>query len=175
VSAPLALAALNAMPVDAFVAVLGGVFEHSPWVAERVVQGRPFASVNALHATMLDAVRSAGPEEQLVLLRAHPELAGREAQDGTLTGDSTGEQGRLGFTSLSREECVRVAAANRAYRSNFGFPCIVALALHEDRGTVIAEMERRAAGSDRDAEIETALEQIGAITESRLRKLVTDR
>jgi OHCU decarboxylase len=175
VNAPLTLAALNAMPVDAFVAALGGVFEHSPWVAERVVQRRPFASVNALHAAMVDAVRRAGQEEQLALLRSHPELAGREAQDGTLTSDSTGEQGRLGFTSLSREEFGRVAAANRAYRGKFGFPCIVALALHADRGTVIAEMERRATGSDRSAEIETALEQIAAITESRLRKLVTDR
>jgi len=117
-------------------------------------------------------VRAAGPDEQLGLIRAHPELAGREAAAGTLTADSTSEQGRLGFTALSRAEIERVARANRAYRERFGFPCIVALRLHATRESVIAEMERRA-GSDRTAEIAAALEQIGHITRGRLDKLVT--
>lgn len=166
------LARLNAMPPAEFRAALGEVFEHSPWVAERAWPRRPFASVDALHAAMVDAVRAAAPEEQLALVRAHPELAGREAADGTLTADSTSEQGRLGFTSLTRAELERVARANAAYRAKFGFPCIVALRLHATRESVIAEMERRA-GNDRAAELAAALAQIGHITRGRLDKIVT--
>lgn len=170
--APLALAAVNAMTRDAFVAVFGGVFEHSPWVAERAWARRPFASVDALHAAMAAVVREAPAAEQLALIRAHPELAGQEAQAGELTAASTGEQGRLGFTALSREAFERVARANAAYRERFGFPCIVALRLHATRETVIAEMERRAAGGDATAERATALGQIEAITRGRLASLV---
>lgn len=166
------LARLNAMPPAEFRAALGEVFEHSPWVAERAWPRRHFASVDALHAAMVDAVRAAAPEEQLALVRAHPELAGREAADGTLTADSTSEQGRLGFTSLTRAELERVARANAAYRAKFGFPCIVALRLHATRESVIAEMERRA-GNDRAAELAAALAQIGHITRGRLDKIVT--
>jgi 2-oxo-4-hydroxy-4-carboxy-5-ureidoimidazoline decarboxylase len=163
---------LNAMPQAEFRAALGEVFEHSPWVAERAWPRRPFASVDALHAAMVAAVRAAGPKEQLALIRAHPELAGREAADGTLTADSTSEQGRLGFTALTRAELERVARANAAYRDKFGFPCIVALRLHATRESVIAEMERRA-GNDRAAELAAALDQIGHIARGRLDKLVT--
>ena len=166
------LATLNGLGHAGFTRLLGEVFEHSPWVAERAWAQRPFASIDALHAAMLAAVREAGADEQLALIRAHPELAGREAAEGTLTADSTSEQGRLGFTALTRAEIERVARANRTYREKFGFPCIVALRLHATRESVIAEMERRA-GSERTAEIAAALEQIGHITRGRLDKLVT--
>lgn len=166
------LARLNDLDRAGFTLLLGEVFEHSPWVAERAWARRPFASLDALHAAMLGAVRAAGADEQLALIRAHPELAGREAADGTLTADSTSEQGRLGFTALSRAEIERVANVNRAYREKFGFPCIVALRLHATREAVIAEMERRA-GNDRAAEIAAALDQIGHITRGRLDKLLT--
>ncbi len=166
------LAHLNALDRAGFVRLLGAVFEHSPWVAERAWERRPFASIEALHAAMRGAVRDARADEQLALIRAHPELAGREAAAGTLTADSTSEQGRLGFTALSRAEVERVARANAAYREKFGFPCIVALRLHPTRESVIAEMERRA-GSDRAAELAAALDQIGHIARGRLDKLLT--
>jgi OHCU decarboxylase len=168
---PLAIDAVNAMSPAEFVAAFGGVFEHSPWVAERAARARPFANLGALHAAMIDAVEHAAPDERLALLNAHPELAGREAQAGMLTRDSTTEQGRLGFNALTPDELERVSRANRAYRARFGFPLIVALALHATRASVIAEMERRAAGTDREAEIATALSQVAAITRTRLAKL----
>lgn len=167
------IAETNAMPLAEFVAAYGGVFEHSPWVAERAWARRPFADAAALHAAMAAAVREATEAEQLALVRAHPELAGREALAGELTADSTGEQGRLGFTALSREEFERVARANAAYRERFGFPCIVALRLHAGRATVIAEMERRVA-NDRATELAAAIGQIEAITRGRLERLVGD-
>lgn len=153
----------------AFVAELGAVFEHSPWVAERAFERRPFRSVDELHAAMMDAVRAASPAERLALLRAHPELAGAEAKAGTMTHHSTGEQGRLGLNRLTAEEFQRIAGINRRYREKFGFPCIVALKLHASRDTVIDEMERSLDNSP-DEEFGRALEQIGHITRGRLEK-----
>jgi len=164
------LAAINASDRAGFVALLGGVVEHSPWVAERAWEKRPFRSLDALHGAMLEAVRAADRAHQLALVRAHPELAGREASDGMLTPDSTSEQARLGFTALDRPELARIAQLNRAYREKFGFPCVVALRLHRARATVLAEMERRLA-NDAESELAAALDQIGHITRARLEKL----
>src|SRR5207248_611913 len=113
------LSEINVLALAAYVERLGGVFEHSPWVAQRAWKSRPFASIDALHAAMMKVVAEAGRNEQLALLRAHPELAGREAGEGTLTADSTSEQARLGFTALSREEFLRMAELNRRYREKF--------------------------------------------------------
>jgi OHCU decarboxylase len=165
------LAAVNALGESEFVERFGGVFEHSPWVARRAWRERPFASLDALHQAMMRAVAQATREEQLALIRAHPELAGAEAKDGSLTVDSSTEQGRLGFTSLTKEELQHVSRLNASYREKLGFPCIVALRLHATRGTVIAEMERRAA-NDPDTEFRNALGEIGHITRARLARLL---
>ena len=153
--------------------MLGTVFEHSPWVAEQVFAQRPFLSVDALHAAMSAAVRAAPPEAQLALIRAHPELAGREAVEGELTAASSSEQSRLGFDRLTRAELARMSELNRRYREKFGFPCIVALKLHASRDSVVAEFERRLA-NERAGEIGGALEQIGHIARGRLEKLVKE-
>jgi OHCU decarboxylase len=163
------LSELNALGEREFVAQLGGVFEHSPWVAQRAYAARPFASLEALHESMMSAVRAAGREQQVALVCAHPELAGAEAKEGRLTVDSSSEQARLGFTSLSREEFFRMADLNRRYREKHGFPCIVALRLHATRDSVMQEMERRIGGDTR-AELAAALAQIGHITRGRLQK-----
>ena len=165
------LTKLNDIAPEAFVAQLGGVFEHSPWVAERARAKRPFADLVALHTAMMDGVRTASRAEQLALIRAHPELAGREAVEGSLTVDSSGEQGRLGFTALSREEFQRVQTINRLHREKFGFPCIVALLLHANRQSVLDEMQR-SLDNDEATEIERSLVQIAAITKGRLQKML---
>lgn len=161
------LARLNAASAAAFVAELGGLFEHAPWVAEAVAPHRPFATARALHDAMLAAVRAAGPERQLTLIRGHPELAGREAVAGTMTGDSTSEQSRLGLTSLARGDVERLADLNRRYREAHGMPCIIALRRHASLASVLAAFEQRLA-QPRDAEIAAALAEIGHITEGRL-------
>jgi chitin deacetylase len=160
-----ALEEVNSLAKHEFVARLGGVFEHSPWIAERAWQRRPFRSVAELHRAMLEAAVS--KEEKLQLARAHPELAGSE----TLTVDSTSEQGRLGFNRLSKSELEEMKRLNRSYRDKFGFPCIVALRLHADRQSVMREMRRRLA-NDADTELANAFEQIGHITRARLEKLL---
>ena len=156
---------MNALGKAEFVARLGGVFEHSPWIAERAWHKRPFRSVDELHRAMLDA--AASRDEKLELARAHPELAGAEA----LTVASTSEQARLGFNALSRKELEEMNRLNRSYRDKFGFPCIVALRLHADRQSVMAEMKRRLE-NDAGTELDKALEQIGHITRGRLEKIV---
>ena len=163
----MALEEVNSLGKQEFVARLGGVFEHSPWIAERAWQQRPFRSIEDLHRAMLGAVENASEQQKLKLVRAHPELAGGEA----LTGDSTSEQRRLGFNALSKTELEEMNRLNRRYRQTFGFPCIVALRLHADRASVMAEMRRRLA-NDRAAELATALQQIGHITRGRLEKIL---
>lgn len=167
------LAELNALDAPRFVARLGAAFEHSPWVAERAWNRRPFNSVDALHRAMIGEVLDSAKDERLSLIRAHPELAGREAAQGVLTTDSSGEQGRLGFLNLSREEFLRMAELNRRYREKFGFACIVALKLHARRASVMAEMERRLANSAA-TEMSNALGQIGHIARGRLERLIED-
>jgi chitin deacetylase len=160
------------MPRALFVERFGDIFEHTPAVAERAHRAGLSAAddtADGLHTTLMGVVRAMAGDEKLALIRAHPELAGREAAAGMLTGESTGEQGRLGFTALSRAEFDQVSDINRRYRDKFAMPLIVALALHDDRGSVISEMERRV-GNDKENEIATAIEQISHIAGSRLAK-----
>ena len=96
-TAPAGVEALSGLPQAAFVARLGDIFEHSPWVPERAWAARPFESIDTLHAAMVAAVDQAAEAEQLALICAHPELAGREAAAGTLTTASTGEQRGAGL------------------------------------------------------------------------------
>jgi 2-oxo-4-hydroxy-4-carboxy-5-ureidoimidazoline decarboxylase len=126
------LASLSAATCDDFVAALGGVFEHTPWIAERAYAARPFASVDALHRAMVAALAAAAPEAKLALIRAHPELAGKEAAAGTLAVDSRGEQSSAGLDRCTADELARLRAGNRAYREKFGFPFVMAVK-HRDR------------------------------------------
>jgi OHCU decarboxylase len=160
----------SCMPRALFVEVFGDIFEHTPLVAERAHRAGLAAiddTADGLHTTLMGVVRAMNRDEKLALIRAHPELAGREAAAGTMTGDSTGEQGRLGFTALSRAELDQVSDINRRYRDKFAMPLIVALALHADRASVIAEMAQRI-GNEPETEIANAIEQIGHITKRRL-------
>ena len=162
---------VNSADKSEFIALLGGVFENTPWIAEDVLACRPFRSIEELHRAMMQCVHDAPPSRQLTLIRAHPELAGREAAEGILTSDSTSEQDRLGFLALTRSELEEISELNRRYRDKFGFPCIVALRQHETRESVIAEMTRRI-GNDAATEIENTLQQIGHITRGRLVKIM---
>jgi 2-oxo-4-hydroxy-4-carboxy-5-ureidoimidazoline decarboxylase len=167
---PLTIAEVNRMSAAEFVRALGGVFEHSPWIAEQAFAVRPFAGIDALHAAMADAVRDAGREARLALLRAHPELAGKEAQAGSLTRDSTAEQAAAGLNALTRAELDRIAALNRRYREKFGFPFIIAVRRHTKDG-IFGEFERRLALAP-EAELANGLEQVFAITRLRLDGLI---
>jgi len=153
-----------------FVAALGGVFEHSPWVAEAVVDRRPFASVDALHAAMAAAVDAAPAEGQLALIRAHPELAGKAAIRGELTAASTSEQAGAGLAACTPAQYARLTELNARYNARFGFPFILAVKGY-DRAGVIAAFERRVERSTEEERAEN-LRQIARIARFRLTGLL---
>ncbi|HLL30522.1 MAG TPA: 2-oxo-4-hydroxy-4-carboxy-5-ureidoimidazoline decarboxylase [Allosphingosinicella sp.] len=145
---------------------MSALFEHSPWVEARADQ-RP--SSGDRHADLMAVVRDATREEQLALIRAHPELAGKAAVDGGLTEASAAEQASAGLDRLTRAEFDRFHALNAAYGDKFGFPFIICVRL-TDKAGILAAMERRLA-NDRDTEIAAALEQIGDIVRLRLQDM----
>ena len=151
----------------AFTAALGAIFEHAPWVARAAWAQRPFDSLAALHAAMLGAVRAAPLAQQIAFLRGHPELAGKEAQAGTMTDHSTHEQ--AGLDALSRAEVDALRALNTAYAQRHGFPFIVNVLGHSKAQIFDALRERIA--HDTPGEIDAALQQIAAITRRRLNAL----
>lgn len=139
------------------------LFEHSPWVEERA--DARLGSGNR-HADLMAVLQTATPEEQLALIRAHPELAGKAAIDRTLTQASTAEQASAGLDRLTPDEYAEFHRLNAAYRARFDFPFIICVRL-TDKAGILAAMERRLT-HDRDAEIAIALEQIGEIVRLRL-------
>ncbi len=161
---------LNHISTDAFVAALSGIFEHSPWVAEVAAQQRPYASIDALHRTMSNAVETAGEEKQLALINAHPELAGKAAVRGELTAESTREQGGAGLDQCTPEELGRLLHLNQTYREKFGFPFILAVRGY-DRHGIIANFEARVNNSRAD-ELRASLDQIYRIARFRLDDLI---
>lgn len=166
-----ALRALNEAPsASAFAALLDGIYEHSPWIAERAAAARPFASREDLAAALHAVVMTAGTDEQLGLIRAHPELAGRAAVRNELTAASAREQRGVGLDACSPEECARLHELNAAYTARFGFPFIVAVRGH-DRASIIATMAARLENAA-DAERREALAQIGRIAAFRLAERV---
>ena len=169
---PLTLTELNAFDEAAFVQRLGGMFEHSPWVAQQAFAKQPFASVQALHTAMIDAVEAAGTEAHLRLIRAHPELAGKAAVRGELTQDSTREQSGAGLNQCSPEEFATLQQLNADYNAKFGFPFIVAVRGHT-RHSIIALFQQRLANTV-DAERQECLQQIYRIGLFRLNDAVKD-
>jgi 2-oxo-4-hydroxy-4-carboxy-5-ureidoimidazoline decarboxylase len=162
----LTLSAVNAMSQGDFVQTFGATFEHSPWVAEGAWKARPFASVDALHAAMMNVVRNQPRERQVAFLCAHPELAGKEAQAGTMTDDSVVEQASAGLNALTRAEMEEMVRLNAEYRAKHGFPFCIAVR-RNTKDQIFDAMRRRVA-NDSETELEENLAQIGYITRLRL-------
>ncbi|WP_457424010.1 2-oxo-4-hydroxy-4-carboxy-5-ureidoimidazoline decarboxylase [Roseateles sp. P5_E7] len=165
------LADLNNASTTDFVTLLDGTYEHSPWIAERAAAARPFKSLAALKVALARVVREASVDEQLGLIRAHPELAGKAAVAGELTAESTNEQQKAGLTACTPEEFAKLQKLNADYNARFGFPFI--LAVRGPRGTgftraeIIATFERRLRAHP-DVERAECLRQIHRIAEIRL-------
>lgn len=156
----------NLLDRDAFAALLGGIFEHSPWVAGGAWEQRPFADVDDLHRAMVAVAGKAPEDAQLALLRAHPDLAGKLARGGNLTVASTTEQASAGLDQLSDAEYEQFTALNDAYQARFGFPFIIAVR-ENTLATILAAFERRL-GHDRPAEFAAALAEVAKIARFRL-------
>lgn len=156
-----------------FIARFGGVFEHSPFIAERAYDAGGIdvpLTAAGLHEAMAAQFRAASADEQLGVLRAHPDLAGRLAIAGELTEDSRKEQAGAGLDRLSAEEHARFTALNAAYVEKFGFPFIIAVkGLTKD--DILRAFETRIENS-RKQEFETAKAQVERIALLRLGALL---
>jgi OHCU decarboxylase len=156
----------------AFIAAFADIYEHSPWVAERTYdRGEPvsFDEIDSLHAQMSRVLLAASRAEQLALINAHPDLAGKAAIRGELTAASSAEQAGAGIQDCSPEEFARFSALNAAYKARFGFPFIKAVK-GSNRQQILAAFEQRLPHSP-EQEFATALAEINRIALFRLQAL----
>jgi OHCU decarboxylase len=161
---------LNQMNAHGFVRTIGHVFEHSPWVAEGTFHQHPFHSVAELHQKLCETVKNASNEQKLMLIRAHPDLVGRIAQQ--LTPQSQAEQAAAGLTQLTDDEREAFHAYNEAYRDQFGFPFVICAREHK-KEAILAAFPRRLRHT-REREIDVALEEICKIAHLRLLDAVSE-
>jgi OHCU decarboxylase len=156
---------------DDFVSRYGGIYEHSPWVAERVAAliGEASVAPAELVTLMADCVDNASTEAQLELIRAHPDLAGKAQLAGKLTAESTTEQSSAGLDQCSREELEQFQTLNSDYKKKFGFPFI--MAVRDSTRSQILQAFAARVENDYDEEFESALQQIHEIAKLRLAAL----
>ncbi|MBX3608135.1 MAG: 2-oxo-4-hydroxy-4-carboxy-5-ureidoimidazoline decarboxylase [Piscinibacter sp.] len=168
---PLTLDQLNAAGADEAAAWLDGLYEHSPWIAQRALARRPFASLMQLQRAMVEVLDAAGPEAQITLIRAHPELAGKAMVSNTLTAESTHEQSASGLTACSPAEFERIQQLNADYNEKFGWPFILAVRGPRGAGLTRAEIIEtfaRRLENPPDYELRECLRNIHRIVEMRL-------
>jgi 2-oxo-4-hydroxy-4-carboxy-5-ureidoimidazoline decarboxylase len=157
---------INSLSREQFVVKLGWVFERSPWVAERAWGMRPFSGLSHVHDAMKQAVNSASKEEQLELLRAHPDLGTR----ARVSAASAGEQSGAGLDNLSSDEYRQLSRLNTEYREKFGFPFLYAVK-GSTKYDILQALERRL-GNTVAEEFQQALEQVYRIALFRLQDLI---
>jgi OHCU decarboxylase len=160
------MAEINALTLPHFVDLLGEIYEHSPWVADRVWHKRPFQSSEELRGLMKLEVEAANREQQLSLLRAHPDL-GTRAKVGEF---SSNEQKRAGLDQLTTDEYETLLQFNRQYRDRFGFPFIYAVRGSDKRDILTALMIRSESGLE--DEFAQALREVHRIAGFRLEDLI---
>ena len=153
---------INEMTLDEFVAAYGSIFENAPWVAERAWKQRPFQSFDDLYLKMRREVQQATPEEQLALIRAHPDLGTRTQ----VSPNSAREQAGAGLDSLTMIEYQRLQELNTSYLETFCHPFILAVK-GSNKDEIMAALERRL-HSSREEEFAEALRQIYLIASYRL-------
>jgi OHCU decarboxylase len=165
----------SAMSKSEFVETFGGVFEHSPWIAERAWEsglGQAHDSAGGLHDALRQIFRSATAEERLAVIKAHPDLAGRLAAAKRLTPESAREQASAGLDALTEAQLARFTELNAAYTSRFGFPFILAVK-GRTKEEILRNFDARI-GNDRQTELETACAQVEEIARLRLRDMLPD-
>ncbi|TNF58023.1 MAG: allantoinase PuuE [Rhodobacteraceae bacterium] len=161
------------MDREAFVSAFGGIFEHSPWIAERawaLELGPTHDTATGVHSALCRIFRAASEAERLRVLRAHPDLAGKLAQARRLTAESTSEQASAGLDALTDDERDAFTRLNADYMAKHGFPFIIAVRDHDKAG-ILAAFQRRI-GNDNVTEFAEACAQVERIAEFRLRDLL---
>jgi 2-oxo-4-hydroxy-4-carboxy-5-ureidoimidazoline decarboxylase len=160
------LTMLEGLDRQAFLALLGNVFEHAPWAAEAAWSRLPLPTVSDVFAAMRDAVHAASADDRMALVRAHPDLAGKAARAGVLTAESAREQEGVGLDRLTDGEFATFHRLNDAYQARFGHPFIICVRRHT-KVSILAQFERRLA-NPADVELATAVAEIDRIAALRL-------
>jgi 2-oxo-4-hydroxy-4-carboxy-5-ureidoimidazoline decarboxylase len=158
---------INSLSREQFIEAVGWVFEHSPWVAKRAWERRPFSDLEHLHAAMTQEIERATPEEQLALLRAHPDLGAR----AKMSAASADEQSGAGLDNLTPEEYQRLQQRNTAYREKFGFPFLYAVK-GSTKYDILQALDRRLGAAPAE-EFREALAQVYRIAAFRLRDTIS--
>jgi OHCU decarboxylase len=152
-----------------FVSEFGGIFEHSPWIAEGAYAlelGPTHDTAAGVHNALCRVFRTASDGQRLGVLTAHPDLAGKLAAAGKLTAESTAEQAGAGLDLLTDEEREMFQSLNAQYVERHGFPFIIAVK-DNDKASILEAFHRRI-GNDRDTEFAEACKQVERIAELRL-------
>ena len=157
---------LNNIDTDQFTNHLGDVFEHSAWIARKAADAKPFSSKQDLHEYMVTIVREASVEQQVQLIKSHPNLGNRVK----MSAASTGEQEQAGLQQLNEEEYIQFMETNEAYMKKFGFPFIMAVRGKSKDEIYLAMKER--VNHDREEEFQTALQEIYKIAQFRLDEII---
>jgi len=163
-------AEMNALTAEEFTTLLGGVYEHSPWIAEAAAGQRPFANLEELKAALRQVVQTAPEWAQFALIHAHPDLAGKLALDGRLTPFSALEQAASGILSMNENDLNQMVIANASYRERFGFPFIICARRHT-KASILAAMAARLQ-NDPATERTAALTEIHHIAQLRIDDLL---
>ena len=161
------------MDRETFVAEFGGVFEHSPWIAEgahALELGPMHDGATGVHSALARVFRSASEEQRLRVLTAHPDLAGKLAAAGRLTAESTAEQAGAGLDMLTDDERAAFTELNETYTEKFGFPFIIAV--KDNTKASILDAFHRRIGNNRETEFAEACRQVERIAELRLREIL---
>lgn len=155
---------INQTNHEEFMVITEGIFEHSPWIAKKVEEAKPFSTLQHLHQEMITIVENSSYEEKLTLIKAHPNLGERVA----MTMDSTKEQSGAGLQNLTPEEYEQFISMNQLYMEKFGFPFILAVR-GKDKHQIYQSMKSRIRNSN-DIEFQTALAEIYKIAGLRLQE-----
>lgn len=169
----LTLDEINALPQEAFVQALGGLFEGRPWIVASAWAQRPFASLEAFHRTLCSLMFEASIGQQVALLSVHPDLVGRAAQEGRLSPASASEQAAAGLDRLTPEEIATFRRYNQAYRARFGFPFVICVRENK-KESILAGFAARLSHSYAQ-EIHLALNEVAKICARRLYDLVEEQ
>ncbi|MGH2479179.1 MAG: 2-oxo-4-hydroxy-4-carboxy-5-ureidoimidazoline decarboxylase [Ktedonobacteraceae bacterium] len=169
--AQLTLPEINAFDRQRFVERLGSLFEGPGWIVEQTWRARPFTNRQQFYQALCEVMYQAPREQQIELLRAHPDLVGRAALAGTLSAESTHEQVAAGLHALTPQEVKDFQRLNRAYRERFGFPFVICARANK-KESILAGFSTRLEHS-REQEIRVALDEVAKICALRLNDLIS--
>ncbi|CAJ1082180.1 2-oxo-4-hydroxy-4-carboxy-5-ureidoimidazoline decarboxylase [Xyrichtys novacula] len=164
------VAALNALPFEDFVNILGNVVEKCPLITAAIWSERPFVNFTALETAISDFIDALPESGKEGILRCHPDLAGRDLQSGTLTRESREEQAGAGMSALSSAEASRMSRLNEEYKQRFGFPFVICARM-TDKANILRQLSERCL-NERATERARGIEEVKKICSLRLRALV---